>query len=529
MQCEWCGQMLAVPTKLEPNRDGIQKLRCGKCLKVSKFAVQPSATGGPPSLQPLATAATASSATMPSSSSTSSATGPSTAGAVYDDGHMNSEGQQALSQQHQQQQQQPQQHQLQHQYPTSGSSGGYGVPRQSLWNPGQGQGAGAGAHGGMGGEHYGAGYGMQEGEVYGRSSMQGGGSYNEAAPGGSGQEAYAQGPVGAFGAQAGTVSGQFEGPGQAAGYAYDQSMGHNNNGAYGGVMVAGQDGGGQWGSYDSLGPYGHAAYGQGQSGYGSMAVGGQPMQQQQQQHQWHQQQQSTMMAGQPQQYTSVQQLPPHGQPGMHAPYGVPQYSQPQQQLGKQGGLSRSSSARPAPGPSTAAGQPQVPGLSRSASRSSTPAAPTGYEESGMGAGGGGIGPGGGLQRAGSTARRGAYVDRPGPAGPAGPAMRRMGSERVTQGTRGVSFEGYGPPERDRDRERERDAGAPSANAFRRVMTERIRPDGEAAGGEPGMQRSMTSGGGSYRRRVFVNGSAIPDALVDAVEERIGTIKPGRYW
>ncbi|CAI5490128.1 unnamed protein product [Closterium sp. Naga37s-1] len=52
VRCQWCSQMLAVPPKLEP-RDGVQKLRCGKCLKISKFSVFVPPAGGVPVLMPL--------------------------------------------------------------------------------------------------------------------------------------------------------------------------------------------------------------------------------------------------------------------------------------------------------------------------------------------------------------------------------------------------------------------------------------------------------------------------------------------
>ncbi|CAI5947794.1 unnamed protein product [Closterium sp. NIES-65] len=37
--CQWCSQMLAVPAQLQPSHKGRQKLRCGKCMRVSKYAV----------------------------------------------------------------------------------------------------------------------------------------------------------------------------------------------------------------------------------------------------------------------------------------------------------------------------------------------------------------------------------------------------------------------------------------------------------------------------------------------------------
>ncbi|CAI5468451.1 unnamed protein product [Closterium sp. Yama58-4] len=39
VQCQWCFQTLAVPINLPPPKKGQQKLRCGKCLKVSRYAV----------------------------------------------------------------------------------------------------------------------------------------------------------------------------------------------------------------------------------------------------------------------------------------------------------------------------------------------------------------------------------------------------------------------------------------------------------------------------------------------------------
>lgn len=39
VQCQNCSQMLAVPANLPPNKKGVQKLRCGKCLAVSSFTI----------------------------------------------------------------------------------------------------------------------------------------------------------------------------------------------------------------------------------------------------------------------------------------------------------------------------------------------------------------------------------------------------------------------------------------------------------------------------------------------------------
>ncbi|CAI6003621.1 unnamed protein product [Closterium sp. NIES-64] len=39
VRCQWCSQMLAVPAQLQPSHKGRQKLRCGKCMRVSKYAV----------------------------------------------------------------------------------------------------------------------------------------------------------------------------------------------------------------------------------------------------------------------------------------------------------------------------------------------------------------------------------------------------------------------------------------------------------------------------------------------------------
>ncbi|CAI5942734.1 unnamed protein product [Closterium sp. NIES-65] len=40
-QCQRCSQLLEVPAALPPAKKGIQKLRCGKCMRVSRFRVNP--------------------------------------------------------------------------------------------------------------------------------------------------------------------------------------------------------------------------------------------------------------------------------------------------------------------------------------------------------------------------------------------------------------------------------------------------------------------------------------------------------
>ncbi|CAI5477983.1 unnamed protein product [Closterium sp. Yama58-4] len=41
VQCQRCSQLLEVPAALPPAKKGIQKLRCGKCMRVSRFRVNP--------------------------------------------------------------------------------------------------------------------------------------------------------------------------------------------------------------------------------------------------------------------------------------------------------------------------------------------------------------------------------------------------------------------------------------------------------------------------------------------------------
>ncbi|CAI5484657.1 unnamed protein product [Closterium sp. Yama58-4] len=41
VQCQRCSQLLEVPLQLPPAKKGVQKLRCGKCLRVSRFQVNP--------------------------------------------------------------------------------------------------------------------------------------------------------------------------------------------------------------------------------------------------------------------------------------------------------------------------------------------------------------------------------------------------------------------------------------------------------------------------------------------------------
>ncbi|CAI5467463.1 unnamed protein product [Closterium sp. Yama58-4] len=138
---------------------------------------------------------------------------------------------------------------------------------------------------------------------------------------------------------------------------------------------------------------------------------------------------------------------------------------------------------------------------------------------GAGGGGGGVGVGGG----------GGGVGGGGGGGAAGAGVfRRMGSARMAGGGGGgasASASVGGPVA----------AGTPLAgvgsSSFRR------RPAGEASGpaaagdaeeARPPMRRSST-GGEQYRRKIWVNGQAVPDQRVVQAEQRIGPIDPGKYW
>ena len=204
-------------------------------------------------------------------------------------------------------------------------------------------------------------------------------------------------------------------------------------------------------------------------------------------------------------------------------------------------LSHSMSSKPVPGMNGGAMGPTTGAMSippsvgaalmRTASRSSAASMNSGMDDGMAGnMAPGGVGPsgaplGGGLAR--SNTRRIYSGDNPaaGAAAKPAPALRRITSERIQPGKGQVMFDMGPAPERDPQQQEGGGGG------FRRVMTERNPTGRGPMDGVPvgAMQRTMTGGGDTYKRRVFINGSAVPDSLVEAAEERIGKIEAGKYW
>ncbi|CAI5514245.1 unnamed protein product [Closterium sp. Naga37s-1] len=72
-------------------------------------------------------------------------------------------------------------------------------------------------------------------------------------------------------------------------------------------------------------------------------------------------------------------------------------------------------------------------------------------------------------------------------------------------------------------------GAPADLPFRRTATEYSGPPGRADAMTVAPRSSTLGGEGQYRRKVYMNGQPVPDKLVFLAERRIGTIEPGSYW
>ncbi|CAI5520429.1 unnamed protein product [Closterium sp. Naga37s-1] len=165
VQCQRCSQLLEVPAALPPAKKGIQKLRCGKCMRISRFRVNP------------ADPRTAAAAAAAAAGGVSGGEGFSDNPDVADSG---SEYQQNdyMQQQQQQQQQPPRSPRLLQGLPSGGGfgrgmgggmgggGGGGGAPPlsprmqrpgggfggQQMHNPGPREGGGMGGGGGSGGE-----------------------------------------------------------------------------------------------------------------------------------------------------------------------------------------------------------------------------------------------------------------------------------------------------------------------------------------------------------------------------------------
>ncbi|GJP30978.1 hypothetical protein CLOM_g7537 [Closterium sp. NIES-68] len=523
VRCQWCSQMLAVPPKLEP-RDGIQKLRCGKCLKISKFTVFLPPAGGVPVLMPLS-----SSGPLPGPPSIAASRGGAQSQQPQPVQPLPQQQGQPVQgvapmQAYQQQQQfpvaQPMQPQQVRQQPSSQL-----MQQQQAALQGYGQGA-QGLVQQMGGLNMGETFNQQQYPMV--AQMPQGMGQQGMGQQGMGQQSMGQQGMGqSYQPQVHAAPHMHHPQQQQAPSQFQQQMvGGGQQQMVGGgqqQMVGGGQqqmvGGGQ--QYANFAQAGMAGPG------GFMPPQQQHQQQQQQQQQMHFQQMPNQPMQQVMQQPMSQPTPPHAAQSPVQPSGfaasplsqnlspsMPMYQpnagppqQQQQQPGHPYQQSpmhmRTHMGKMAYG--MQAPRPPLPGGSIG-----------GHFESEEG-----------LPRQGSGKRFPKQPPQP-PMDPQAATRRYLTGPGKTLAA-SIGFRSASLNEHQMQQQQGAGAGVPAEMPFRRTATEYSAPPGRGDAMTVAPRSSTLGGEGQYRRKVYVNGQPVPDKLVFLAERRIGTIEPGSYW